>query len=118
MASSQEGRKQRKQNISSNTGNTNATKKSGSSTQVEKRPHSDVAESSFGDEFTMIHTQLDQMNSEIKQTGAHVKGMLSKEELKDFIKSTVKDVVQTVMNELENKLEQGLEQKVAEKTAH
>ena len=36
--------------------------------QKEKRPHSEVAESSFGDELASIQKQLDQMCTDIHQT--------------------------------------------------
>ena len=42
-----------------------STAKSGQ--PAEKRTHSEVAESSFGDEITMMNKQLEQMNSDLQK---------------------------------------------------
>ena len=60
--------------------------------QPEKRSYSEVVESSFGDEITMIDKQLEQMNSDIKKTRESVQSLLNKEELKAFIVSTVEAI--------------------------
>ena len=41
--------------------------------QKEKRPHTEVADSSMGDEFASIQKQLDQMSTDINQTREDIK---------------------------------------------
>ena len=67
--------------------------------QPEKRPATEMDNSSFGDEITMIDRQLEQLSEDTKETKDKVKNM-SKDELKDFITTTVT----TLMKELEVRL--------------
>ena len=66
--------------------------------QKEKRTHSEVADSSIGDEFTSIQKQLDQLNSEVKQTREDFKTLMTKDEMKTFIKSTIQKMITTLQN--------------------
>ena len=79
--------------------------------QPEKRPASDMDNSSFGDEITMINRQLEQLTEDTKATRDKVKNMLSKDELKDFIRTTVSSMIK----ELEDRLQAEIEKKVQEK---
>ena len=82
-----------------------------SSQPAEKRSHSEVIESSFGDEITMLNKQIEQMNSDLQETRDSIKGLLSKEEMKDFIISTI----EALKFELEKKIDKDIEVKVGEK---
>ena len=75
--------------------------------QPEKRTHSEVARSSFGDEISMIDKQLKQMNIDLQETRESVKELLSKEEMKTFIVSTI----QALNSELEKKIDKVIEKK-------
>ena len=46
--------------------------------QKEKRSHSEVADSSLGDEFASIQKQLDQINTEMYQTREDFKSLMKK----------------------------------------
>ena len=59
-----------------------------SSQPAEKRSHSEVTESNFGDEVTMLNKQIEQMNSDLQETRDSIKGLLSKDEIKNFIVRT------------------------------
>ena len=86
-----------------------------SSEPAEKRTHSEVAESSFGDEITMMNKQLEQMNNDLHETRESVKELLSKEEMKDFIVSTINlELEKKVAEEIEKKVEQKLKEKTEE----
>lgn len=81
--------------------------------QPEKRPNTEMENSSFGDELTMITKSLEQLSDDVKQTKEKVKDMLSKDELCDFITKTV----DTFVKQLEKRLEKEIEKKVNERTA-
>lgn len=85
--------------------------------QPEKRTHSEVTESSFGDEITMINKQLEQMNNDIHETKDSVKSLLSKQEMKAFIVSTVEAISAEQEKRLEATIERKVEEKFKEKTA-
>lgn len=102
-----------------------STVRSGQSGQPEKRSHSEVADSSFGDEVTMLNKQLEKMNTDLQETRESVKGLLSKEEMKAFIVSTVEAVTAQIEKKMrkrldkiiDEKVEQTVEEKVKEKNA-
>ena len=78
----------------------------------EKRPHSEVAESSFGDELASIQKQLDQMCTDIHQTRDDLKNLMSKEEMKTFITSTVDKITHEMKIQLEAKFTEKVETEV------
>ena len=80
--------------------------------QKEKRPHSEVAESSFGDELASIQKQLDQMCTDIHQTRDDLKNLMSKEEMKTFITSTVDKITHEMKIQLEAKFTEKAETEV------
>ena len=84
-------------------------------TQKEKRSHSEVADSSLGDEFTSIQKQLDQLTSDIQQTREDVKSIMKKEEMKSFITDTVTAMFSKVQKKLEKRVEETIEEKLEEK---
>ena len=69
--------------------------------QKEKRPHTEMADSSMGDEFASIQKQLDQMSTEINQTRDDLKNLLSKTEMREFISRTVEKITKSLKAELE-----------------
>ena len=73
--------------------------------QPGKRPASEMDNSSFGDEITMINKQLEQLSEDTKETKDKVNNILSKDELKDFITTTVTSTVNSLMIELEVKIQ-------------
>lgn len=87
--------------------------------QKEKRTHSEMEDSSIGDEFTSIHKQLDQLSDEIKQAREDFKSFMKREEMKTFITNTVENLMKSMVHSLENKitaqLEKRLDEKVSEK---
>lgn len=89
--------------------------------QPEKRSHSEVAESSFGDEISMLNKQLEQINTDLQQTRDSVKGLMNKDEMQTFIVSTVETLIKQmetrIQKNLETELEKKLEGKLKEKTA-
>ena len=91
------------------TASTRPAHKPGATAQPEKRPATEMDNSSLGDEITMINRQLEQLSEDTKETKDKVKNM-SKDELKDFITTTVT----TLMKELEVRLQNDLEKKVKE----
>lgn len=82
-----------------------------SAEQKEKRLHSEVADSSLGDEFASIQKQLDQLSADIQQTRGEFKSLMTKDEMKTFINSTI----QNMTTVLQAKLEESLGQKIADK---
>ena len=80
--------------------------------QKEKRPHSEVAESSFGDELASIQKQLDQMCTDIHQTKDDLKNLMSKEETKTFITSTVDKITHEMKIQLEAKFTEKVETEI------
>ena len=76
------------------------------------RPHSEVAESSFGDEFDSIRKQLDQMCTDIHQTRDDLKSLMSKEEMKAFIASIVDKIAHEMTTQLEAKFTEKVETEV------
>ena len=94
------------------TASSRSSHKTGSTAQPEKRPASEMDNSSFGDEITMINKQLEQLSEDTKETRDKVNNMLSKDELKDFITSTVTSTVNLLMKELEVKIQNEIETKV------
>ena len=83
--------------------------------QPEKRSYSEVVESSFGDEITMINKQLEQMNSDIKETRESVQSLLNIEELKAFIVSTVEAISIEIEKRLVITIGKQMEEKFKEK---
>ena len=83
--------------------------------QPEKRSYSEVVESSFGDEITMINKQLEQMNSDIKETRESVQSLLNKEELKAFIVNTVEAISIEIEKRLVITIGKQMEEKFKEK---
>ena len=79
---------------------------------AEKRPATEMDNSSFGDEITMINKQLEQLSEDTKETKDKVNNMLSKDELKDFITTTVTSTVNSIMKELEVKIQNEIDKKV------
>ena len=84
-------------------------------TQKEKRSHSEVADSSLGDEFTSIQKQLDQLTSDIQQTREDVKSLMKKEEMRTFITDTITALFSKVQKKIEKKVEDVIEEKLEEK---
>ena len=84
-------------------------------TPKEKRAHSEVADTSLGDEFTSIHRQLDQLTSDIQQTRDELKNIMKKDEMRKFISDTITNMFKKVENKLEEKLDEKIERKVEEK---
>ena len=84
-------------------------------TQKEKRSHSEVADSSLGDEFTSIQKQLDQLTSDIQQTREDVKSLMKKEEMRTFITDTITALFSKVQKKIEKKVEETIEEKLEEK---
>lgn len=83
--------------------------------QKEKRPHTEVADSSIGDEFASIQKQLDQMSSDIHQTREDLKNLMSKTEMRDFITRTVEKITKTMKTELEVQFAAKIETEVIKK---
>ena len=95
--------------------------------QKEKRSHTEVADSSIGDEFASIQKQLDQMSSEIQKNREDFKSLMNKEEMKTFIKNTIQNMTVTIQakveealwkrmnNKIDNLLEETLEEKLEDK---
>lgn len=92
--------------------------------QPEKRAHSEVAESSFGDEISMLNKQLEQITIDLQQTRDSVKELMPKDEMQTFIVSTVEALMKqmearikkNLETEIEKKMEKKLEQNLKEKT--
>ena len=83
--------------------------------QKEKRPHTEVADSSMGDEFASIQKQLDQMSTDINQTREDLKNLMSKSEMRDFISKTVEKITKTMKEQLEIKFKTQIENEVTKK---
>ena len=87
-----------------------------STEKKEKRSHSEVADTSTGDEFASIQKQLDQLSSEVKQAREDFKTLMTKDEMKTFIKNTNQKMVTTVQNKVEESLGKRMDEKLDEKT--
>ena len=83
--------------------------------QKEKRSHSEVADSSLGDEFTSIQKQLDQLTSDMKQTREDLKSVMKREEMKSFITDTITAMFSKVQKKLEKKVEETIEEQLEDK---
>ena len=81
----------------------------------EKRSHSEVADSSLGDEFTSIQKQLDQLTSDMKQTREDFKSLMKRDEMKSFITDTVTAMFTKVQKKIEQKVEEAVVDKLEEK---
>ena len=93
----------------------NVTGTARSTEQKEKRTHSEVADSSLGDEFTSIQRQLDQLSSEVKQTREDFKTLMTKEEMKSFIKTTIQNMITNLQTKVEESLIRRVDKKLDEK---
>ena len=76
--------------------------------QKKKRPHTEVADSSIGDEMISIQRQLDQMSSDIQSTRDDIqstrydlKNLMSKTEMREFITKTVEKITMSMKAELD-----------------
>lgn len=103
------------ENTKGATGSTVSGTSSKTAEQKEKRPHTEVADSSFGDELTSIQKQLDNMCTDIHQTREDLKTLMSKEEMKEFITSAVEKITKTIKTQLEVKLTEKIEAEVVRK---
>ena len=86
-----------------------------STEQKEKRIHSEVADSSLGDEFTSIQRQLDQLNSEIRQTREDFKTLMTKDEMKVYIKTTIQNMITNLQTKVEESMIRRVDKKLDEK---
>ena len=86
-----------------------------STEQKEKRSHSEVADSSTGDEFASIQKQLDQLSSEVKQAREDFKTLMTKYEIKTFTKNTIQKMVTIVQTKVEESLGKRMDEKTDEK---
>ena len=94
------------------TASSKASHKPGATAHPEKRPATEMDNSSFGDEITMINRQLEQLSEDTKITKDKVNNMLSKDELKDFITTTVTATVNSLLKDLEVKIQNEIDLKV------
>ena len=78
-------------------------------TQPEKRSNTEMDNSSFWDEITMINKQLEQLSDDTKKTAEKVKDMLTKDEMKDFITTTINALVKELVVRLEKDIDSKIE---------
>ena len=81
----------------------------------EKRAHTEMVDSSIGDEFASIQKQLDQMCNDMHQTREELKNLMSKKEMKDFITSTVEKITKAMKTQLETQFAAKIETEVKKK---
>lgn len=79
--------------------------------QPGKNAHSEVAESSFGDDISMLNKQLEQMNVDLqkKKNRDSAKELMTKDEMQTFIVKTVETLIKQMESRIQKNLETGLE---------
>ena len=85
-------------------------------TQAEKRAKTEMENSSFGDEITMINKQLEQLSEDTKKTAEKVKDMLTRDEMRDFITTTVNVLMKELQVRIEKEIDTKVQEKIKEKT--
>ena len=96
--------------------NAKPSPRTGINSQPEKRPASDMENSSFSDEITMINKQLEQLSEDTKVTRDKVNDMLSKDELKDFISTTVTSLIKKLEDRIYKDIEKKIKQELKDRT--
>ena len=104
-----------KQGASRSVAQTKPSHKQACAQAEKKRPNTEMDNSSFGDEITMINKQLEQLSDDTKRTADKVKDMLTKDEMKDFITTTINALVKELGVRLEKEIDSKIERKVKDK---
>lgn len=81
--------------------------------KMKKRTHSDVSETSM-EELGFIHTQLDNVTAELKETKESLKNLMTKSDISEFITKTVDSVLKGINDKIKQVVEEEVKEKVKE----
>ena len=82
--------------------------------KTQKRTHSEVSETSL-EELAIIHTQLDTVTAELKETKDSMKNLMTKSDIADFITKTVESVLKGIDDRMKKMVEEQVEVKVKDR---
>ena len=81
--------------------------------KMKKRTHLDVSEISM-QELGFMHTQLDNVTAELKNTKESLKNLMTKSDISEFITKTVDSVLKGINDKIKQVIEEEVKEKVKE----